>query len=154
MITTATDDTFEQLVLDNPRPVLVQFGATWAGPSVEMSAVVVQVADTYAHVLDVVYVDVDASPRVTKAFEIASVPTIAFFQPGRGPQGAIGLRSVEDLAASFGLDRLGVQRGVDRSNVDLLDEIRRLGELRDQGVLSEDEFGDLKRRLLDGHRVP
>ena len=35
--------------------------------------------------VDVVKVDVDANPRISQAFNIMSIPTIAFFRPGQQP---------------------------------------------------------------------
>lgn len=48
-------------------------------------------------------VDVEAKPGVTSAFEIVSVPTVAFFQPGRQPLGVVGFRSAEQREEHFGL---------------------------------------------------
>ena len=47
--------------------------------------------------------DVDANPRLSQAFNILSIPTIAFFQPGAQPQGVVGFRPLEQLEQQFGL---------------------------------------------------
>ena len=48
-------------------------------------------------------VDVDANPGLQRAFNIMSIPTIAFFQPGQQPMGVQGFRPLEQLEAHFGL---------------------------------------------------
>jgi thioredoxin 1 len=51
-------------------------------------------------------VDVDANPRLSQAFGIMSIPTIAFFKPGAQPQGVVGFRPLEQLESAFGLTGL------------------------------------------------
>jgi thioredoxin-like negative regulator of GroEL len=51
----------------------------------------------------VVKVDVDANPGLSQAFQIMSIPTIAFFRPGQQPKGVVGFRPLEQLEQQFGL---------------------------------------------------
>ena len=99
----ATDDTFEQLVLKNDKPVVVDFWATWCGPCKMVAPEMEKIAAKYEGSVDVVKVDVDANPRISQAFNIMSIPTIAFFRPGQQPMGVAGARPMEALEAHFGL---------------------------------------------------
>ena len=99
----ATDETFEQLVLKNERPVVVDFWATWCGPCKMVAPEMEKIAAKYEGAVDVVKVDVDANPRISQAFNIMSIPTIAFFRPGQQPLGVAGARPMEALEAHFGL---------------------------------------------------
>ena len=58
--------------------------------------------------MDVVKVDVDANPRLSQAFNILSIPTIAFFKPGQPPQGVVGFKPLEQLEQQFGLAEFAV----------------------------------------------
>ena len=154
-IQAATDATFETLVLRNPRPVLVDFWAAWAGPSKQLSVEIEHLAARYEGRIDVVTVDVDANEALAEAFGIKSVPTVGFFQPGLQPQGVVGYRPAAELEAALGLARyLAPSPEPAAAPVaapsSTLDEIRRLGALRDRGELTEAEFAALKARLLGG----
>jgi thioredoxin 1 len=99
----ATDDTFEQLVLKNEKPVVVDFWATWCGPCKMVAPEMEKIAAKYEGAIDVVKVDVDQNPRLSQIFNIMSIPTIAFFQPGKQPMGVAGARPMEFLESQFGM---------------------------------------------------
>jgi thioredoxin 1 len=99
----ATDDTFESLVINNDRPVVVDFWAAWCGPCKMVAPEMEKLAAKYDGLVDVVKVDVDANPKLSQAFGIMSIPTIAYFRPGEKPAGVTGFRRLEDLEQTFGL---------------------------------------------------
>ena len=101
----ATDETFEQLVLRNDKPVVVDFWAVWCGPCKMVAPEMEKIAAKYEGAVDVVKVDVDANPRISQAFNIMSIPTIAFFVPGKQPTGVQGFRPLEQLEMQFGLSQ-------------------------------------------------
>ena len=102
----ATDDTFEELVLESERPVVVDFWATWCGPCRMVAPELEKLAEKYEGVVDVVKVDVDANPGIAGAFGIQSIPTIAFFKPGDQPRGVLGFMPMAQLEQAFGLAQL------------------------------------------------
>ena len=102
-IKAATDDTFETLVLNNDKPVVVDFWAAWCGPCKMVAPEMEKIAEKYEGSVDVVKVDVDANPGLSRAFNIMSIPTIAFFAPGKQPMGVVGFRPMEQLETQFNL---------------------------------------------------
>ncbi len=102
-IKNATDETFEELVLHNERPVVVDFWAAWCGPCKMVAPEIEKLAVKYAGVVDVVKVDVDTNPNLSRSLNIMSIPTIALFQPGEQPKGVVGFRRLEELEDAFGL---------------------------------------------------
>src|SRR5690349_14402778 len=109
-ITEATDATFEQLVLKSERPVLVDFWATWCGPCKMVAPEMEKLAAKYEGSADVVKIDVDANPKVSRHFGIMSIPTIAFFKPGAQPMGVVGYKPAELLEQQFGLAQYAVKK--------------------------------------------
>jgi len=102
-IKTATDATFEELVLHADKPVVVDFWAVWCGPCRMVAPEMEKLAEKYEGSVDVVKVDIDANPQIQRAFNIMSIPTIAFFAPGKQPMGVVGFRPLEQLESQFGL---------------------------------------------------
>ena len=98
-----TDETFEEIVLKSERPTVVDFWAVWCGPCKMVAPEMEKLAAKYDGKVDVVKVDVDANPRLSQAFNIMSIPTIAYFKPGAQPQGVVGFRPLEQLEQTFGL---------------------------------------------------
>jgi thioredoxin 1 len=98
-----TDETFEEIVLKSERPTVVDFWAVWCGPCKMVAPEMEKLAAKYEGKVDVVKVDVDANPRLSQAFNIMSIPTIAYFKPGSTPQGVVGFRPLEQLEVQFGL---------------------------------------------------
>ena len=109
-IKVATDANFQELVLGSDKPVVVDFWAAWCGPCRMVAPEMEKLADKYDGTIQVVKVDVDANPVLSQAFNIMSIPTIAFFRPGKDengnsytPQGVVGFRPLEQLETQFGL---------------------------------------------------
>ncbi len=109
-IKVATDANFQDLVLKSEVPVVVDFWATWCGPCRMVAPEMVKLQEKYGDNVQVVKVDVDANPMLSQAFNIMSIPTIAFFRPGKDdsgnpytPQGVVGFRPLDQLEAQFGL---------------------------------------------------
>jgi len=106
----ATDDTFVDLVVNNDKPVIVDFWAAWCGPCKMVAPELEKLATKYDGILDVVKVDVDANPGLSQAFGIMSIPMIAFFAPGAQPQGLPGFRTAEQYEQIFGLATLAAAK--------------------------------------------
>ena len=102
-IKAVTDATFDQDVVNNEKPVLVDFWAAWCGPCKMVAPEMEKLAEKYDGSVEVVKVDVDANPAISQRYGIMSIPTIAFFRPGQQPMGVVGFRPMEQLEQQFGL---------------------------------------------------
>ena len=122
-IKVATDANFEELVIQNDKPTVVDFWAAWCGPCKMVAPEMEKLAEKYEGSVNVVKVDVDANPELSRLFNIMSIPTIAFFRPGSDPagkpytpQGVVGFRPLEQLEAQFGLKQfLPTEKPADQS---------------------------------------
>ena len=99
----ATDDNFQDLVINSEKPVIVDFWAAWCGPCRLVAPEIDKLAEKYAGSVEVVKLDVDANPHTAMHYGIMSIPTVAMFAPGQPPRAAVGFRPAEALEEAFGL---------------------------------------------------
>ena len=96
-----TDETFEREVLQHPRPVLVEFGATWCPPCRMIAPVLAAIAEEHADTLSIRNVDIDENPSLAAAYRILSAPTLILFRAGRPFLTVVGTRSKAKLLAEL-----------------------------------------------------
>jgi len=77
-----TDATFEQEVLKNERPVLIDFWAEWCAPCKRLAPTIKELAEEYGDKLRVVKVDVDANPKTASQMQIRAMPTLLVVKNG------------------------------------------------------------------------
>ena len=85
-------DTFDQEVLGNSSPVLVDFWATWCGPCRMVAPIIDEIATNYAGKVKVVKVDVDEAPELAERYGIASIPTVMLFRGGEEATRWVGVQ--------------------------------------------------------------
>lgn len=98
-----TDASFDADVLKSSKTVVVDFWAAWCGPCRLVAPEMEKLAAKYEGAIDVVKLNVDENPQTSYAFQIMSIPTVAFFRPGQQPVGVVGFRPAEALEAQFDL---------------------------------------------------
>jgi len=77
------DFTREVLEASATRPVVVDFWATWCGPCRQLSPLLEAAAERYAGEVDLVKVDVDTAPNLSRAFRVQGIPSVKAFRDGR-----------------------------------------------------------------------
>ena len=82
-VVSVNDLNFDNEVVKNDLPVLVDFTATWCGPCRQISPLVDQLADEYVGKAKVTKLDIDESPGVASRFGIRGVPTLLAFSGGK-----------------------------------------------------------------------
>ena len=95
---TATDDNFNDEVLQANEPVLVDFWATWCGPCRMIAPTIEELAGEFEGRAKVVKLDVDNNPQTAMQFGIRSIPTLLFFKNGEVVDQMIGAVSKKELA--------------------------------------------------------
>ncbi len=72
---------FDSIINDN-KPVIVDFHALWCGPCKAQSPILKEVATDLGERVRVIKIDVDQNPEIAKRFQIQGVPTLAIFKNG------------------------------------------------------------------------
>lgn len=78
---------------------LVDFHATWCGPCTMLAPVIDRLAGIYKGRLTVAKLDVDRSPHVAQAFQVAAMPTLVLCHDGHEVDRCQGMRGEADLKA-------------------------------------------------------
>ena len=101
MATEVTDATFEQEVLKNDEPVLVDFWAEWCGPCHAVSPVLEKIAAEKN--LKLVKVDIDENQQLALRYGVQSIPTMILFKGGEPAAAAVGAYPKPALEKALGL---------------------------------------------------
>ena len=92
-----TDGSFEADVLQNDKPVLIDFWAEWCGPCKMIAPLLDEAAGEYAEKLQIVKLNVDENPNVAQKFGIRSIPTLMIFKDGAVQAQKLGAMSKSQL---------------------------------------------------------
>ena len=94
-----TKDNFEAEVLNSDKPALVDFWATWCGPCRMLAPILSEIAEEYSDKVKVCKINVDDEPELAMAYNIASIPTVMYFEGGEMKEKLIGFRDKGEFEA-------------------------------------------------------
>lgn len=80
--TAITAATFDEIINNSTKPVLVDFWATWCGPCRALSPIVEELASEHPDELAVYTCNVEDEADLAMRFQVMSIPTLILFKNG------------------------------------------------------------------------
>ena len=91
-----TKTNFEELVINSPKAVLLDFWATWCGPCRMVAPIVEQIAAEREDIL-VGKINVDEEMELAVQFGIISIPTLVVMKNGQIANKAVGYMPKDEI---------------------------------------------------------
>jgi len=92
-----TDGNFEQEVIKNDQPVLVDFWAPWCGPCQMMGPIIEDLAKQMEGKAKVGKINVDENGNTASKYGIMSIPALKIFKGGQVVKEFVGVQSADVL---------------------------------------------------------
>lgn len=88
--------TFQEII-DQDKPVLVDFFATWCGPCQTQAPILDEVKQRVGETASIIKIDVDKNPSVASLYQVRGVPTLIIFKNGAVRWRKSGVFPAEEL---------------------------------------------------------
>lgn len=87
-----TDATFGREVLENSKPVLVDFWAPWCAPCKMIAPILEQIASEHGDRLDIVKINSDENPVVAAKYNVLNLPMLNVYVNGEVVKSIMGAK--------------------------------------------------------------
>ena len=84
-------------IINDSKPVIVDFHALWCGPCKVQSPILKEVAAAFGDRVRVIKIDVDQNQELANRYRIQSVPTLMVFKSGQNVWRHSGVVSKDQL---------------------------------------------------------
>ena len=91
-----TKTSFDELIMNIGKPVLLDFWAPWCGPCKQIAPIVEAIAEEREDII-IGKVNVDEEMELAKRFRVMSIPTLVVMKGGEVTAKAVGFRTREEI---------------------------------------------------------
>jgi len=71
-----------QQILNDPKPVLIDFYAEWCGPCKMMPPILKELKEKMGETLRIIKIDVDKNQQIASKYQVRGVPTLMLVKAG------------------------------------------------------------------------
>jgi thioredoxin 1 len=97
-----TDANFNQEVIKNDKPVLVDFWAPWCGPCQMMGPIIEDLTKEMEGKAKIGKLNVDENSQTAQEYGVMSIPALKIFKGGQVVKEFVGVQSVDVLKNELG----------------------------------------------------
>ena len=90
-------ENFTKEVLEEQKPVLIDFWADWCSPCKMMAPVVEEISESMSDTVKVCKVNIDENEELAEEYGIMSIPTFIVIKNGKETGRTVGVQSKEEL---------------------------------------------------------
>lgn len=87
--------------INEEKPTLVDFFATWCGPCKMQSPIIEDVKNRVGDSANVLKVDIDKNLAIAQRYRVQSVPTLIVFKNGEALWRGVGVHQADQLEAKL-----------------------------------------------------
>ncbi len=84
-------------IINDTKPVLVDFSAAWCGPCKMLAPILKQVKEQLGNRVKIVKIDVDKNQAIASKFQVRGVPTLIIFKNGKQEWRQSGVLQANEL---------------------------------------------------------